>query len=138
MDLFALCGRRREYFHEVEQAFGANVAQPRSNENGEDAVFANRFVQRGDEVLFCQGALGEELLHEFIFTFRNKLNERVMSSFDLVRDFRRDRNLFALPFSAQIELERLHRDQIDDPREAAFFAYGQLHRHTSSTKRGLD
>ena len=44
-------------------------------EDGEDAVFADGFVEGGDEVLLGDGALAEELLHELVFAFGHEFDE---------------------------------------------------------------
>jgi len=58
----------------------------------EDAVFADGFVKRGDEVLFGDGALLEVLLHELVFAFGDQLDRaswRALASAATLRESRR-------------------------------------------------
>ncbi len=71
----ALDGRGRVDLEEVEQVIEGHVGQAAGEEDGEDAVFADGFVERGDEVLFGDGALLEVLFHELVFAFGDQLDE---------------------------------------------------------------
>ncbi len=54
---------------------GGDVAEGAGVEDGEDAVFADGVVDGLDEVLFREGALGEELFHELVFFSGDELDE---------------------------------------------------------------
>ncbi len=56
-----------------------HVGQAAGEQHGEDAVFANGFVERGDEVLLGDGALLEVLFHELVFAFGDQLDERFVA-----------------------------------------------------------
>ena len=75
----ALDGRGRVDLDEVEQVVGGHVGQAAGEEHGEDAVFADGFVERGDEVLFGDGALLEVLLHQLVFAFGDQLDQSFMA-----------------------------------------------------------
>ncbi len=60
---------------EVEQMVGGDVGFAADEQDGEDAVFANGLVERGDEVLLGDGAFGEVLLHELVFAFGDEFDE---------------------------------------------------------------
>ena len=90
------------------------MARPLAEEHGEDAIFADRFVQRGDQVLFGNGALLEVLFHQLVFAFGDELHQRFVA-----RPWRRPRagREFPRSFAAAIAAGRvgvcLHGDQID-------------------------
>ena len=65
----ALDGRGGVDLEEVEEMIGGNVGQAARIEHGEDAVFANGFMESADEVLFGDGAFAEVLFHEIVFAF---------------------------------------------------------------------
>ena len=71
----ALDGRGRVDLEEVEEMVEGHVGQAAGKEDGEDAVFADGFVERGDEVLFGDGALLEVLFHQLVFAFGDELDE---------------------------------------------------------------
>ena len=56
-----------------------HVGQAAGEQDREDAVFADGFVQRGDEVLFGDGALLEVLFHQLVFAFGDQLDQRFMA-----------------------------------------------------------
>ena len=74
-DGFALDGRGGVDLEEVEEVVGADVAEAAGVEDGEDAVFADGFVESGDEVLFGDGSFAEELFHELVFAFGDELDQ---------------------------------------------------------------
>jgi len=51
------------------EVVGGDVAEGAGVEDGEDAVFADGVVDGLDEVLFRDGAEGEELFEEIVFAF---------------------------------------------------------------------
>ena len=53
--------------------------QAAPEEHREDAVFADRLVQCGDQVLLGDGALLEELLHQLVFAFGDQLDQRLVT-----------------------------------------------------------
>ena len=57
---------------------GGHVRQPAREQHREDAVFANRLVQRGDQVLLGNRALGEVLLHQLVFALGHQLHQRLV------------------------------------------------------------
>ena len=75
----ALDGRGRVDLDEVEQVVEGHVGQAAGKEHGEDAVFADGLVERGDEVLFGDGALLEVLLHQLVFAFGDQLDESLVA-----------------------------------------------------------
>ncbi len=74
-----LSGRGRVDLDEVEQVVEGHVGQAAGEEHGEDAVFADGLVERGDEVLFGDGALLEVLFHQLVFAFGDQLYERLVA-----------------------------------------------------------
>ena len=52
-----------------------HVGEAAGEEHGEDAVFADGFVEGGDEVLFGDGAVVEVLFHQLVFAFGDELDE---------------------------------------------------------------
>ena len=91
-----------------------HVGEAAGEEDREDAVFANGFVQGGDEVLFGDGALLEVLLHEFIFAFGDEFDESFVAGLGVCGyaggDFAGD---FAAAIAAGGVIESLHGDQVD-------------------------
>ena len=71
----ALNGRGSIDLEEVEQMIGGDVGQAAGEQHREDAVFANGFVERGDQVLLGNGALGEVLFHELVFAFGDQFHQ---------------------------------------------------------------
>ena len=55
--------RRRVDLEKIEQAIAAHVSQPARVEHGEDTVLADGLMERNDQMLLRDGALGEELFH---------------------------------------------------------------------------
>ncbi len=113
-------------FQEVQQMVGADIAQSADVEHGEESVFADRLVERGDEVLFGDGALAEELLHQFIFAFSDDFNESFVRGLCVV--LHRIGNLGY--FAAAIAIRRveigLHRHQVDYSVKAMLVDDGKL------------
>ena len=70
--------RRRIHLDEIEQMIGGHIGRAARKQHREDAVFADRFVQGGDQVLFGNGALGEKLLHQLVFAFGDQLHQGFM------------------------------------------------------------
>ena len=111
----ALDGRGRVDLEEVEQMIGGHVGQAAGKQHREDAVFANGFVERGDEVLLGDGALGEVLFHQLVFAFGDQLDQRFVRGLGLRREaggnFAGD---LAAAIAAGRVVEGLHGDQVDD------------------------
>src|SRR3569833_322937 len=109
---------------------GRNVCSTARKQHWEDAVFADRFVQRRDQVLLWNRSLCEELLHQLVLTFGNQLDQRFMRLFCLLRNT--GRNLacdLASAIAIRRVMERLHRDEVYDTMKSARIRDGQLHRN---------
>ena len=108
-----------------------HVGEAAGEEHRKDAVFANRFMQCGDEMVFRDGALLEVLLHQFVFPFGDQLDESFVAGFGVGRV--RSRN-FSRDFAAAIASGRvgvgLHRDEIDHAVKAVGVGDGQLDGNT--------
>ena len=65
----ALDGRGGVDLDEVEEMIEGDVGQAAAEEHGEDAVFADGLVERGDQVLLLDSALLKVLLHQLVFAF---------------------------------------------------------------------
>ncbi len=77
----ALEGRWRVDLDEVEQVVDGHVGQAARKQDRKDAVFADGFMQRGDQVLFSDGALLEVLFHQLVFALGHQLDQRLMAGF---------------------------------------------------------
>ena len=53
----------------------AYIAQPAYKEDGKYAVFADRFMQRHDQVFLWQSPFPEELFHQFVLSFSHQLHQ---------------------------------------------------------------
>ena len=109
----ALGGRGRVDLEEVEEVVGADVAQAAGVEYREDAVFADGLVERGDQMLFGDRALAEELFHEFVFAFGDDFDERFVRGFGVVHDGVGDLAHFAVAVAIRRVEEGLHGDEVD-------------------------
>ena len=54
---------------------GGDIGFAGAEEDGEDAVFADGLVERGDEVLLGDGALLKVLFHQLVFAFGDELDQ---------------------------------------------------------------
>ena len=111
----ALHRRRRIHLDEVEQMIGRPYSLCAARkQHREDAVLANRLMQRGNQMLLGNRALGEVLLHQLVFALGHQLHQRLMRA--LAAAVKRCRNLadLAAAIAAGRVVERLHRHQVDD------------------------
>ncbi len=108
-----------------------HVGEAAGKEHGEDAVFADGFMQRGDEVIFGDGALLEVLFHQLVFAFGDELDESFVAGLGVGGE--RGGN-FSGDFAAAIAAGRvgvsLHGDEIDDAVKALGVGDGQLDGNT--------
>src|SRR3954453_3292776 len=88
-------GVRRVVHQKVEQMVGADIAQSRSEEYGEDLIVADGLVQRRDQMLLRDRSRVEELFHQLIFALGNDLDEFLVRLLALLRDVVWDRAFFA-------------------------------------------
>ena len=126
----ALDGRGRVDLDEVEQVVEGHVGQAAGKEHGEDAVFADGLVQRGDEVLFGERAGLEVLLHQLVFAFGDQLDQSLVAGLGV--GSQAGGNLgghLAAAIAAGGVIEGLHGDQIDDAVKALGAGDGQLDGH---------
>src|SRR6185437_3724347 len=79
----ALLGRGRVGNDEVEKMVGGDVGAAAREEDGEDTVFADGFMERGDEVVFGDGALFEEFLHQLVLAFGDELHQGLVGGLGL-------------------------------------------------------
>ena len=116
---------------EVEQVVEGHVGEAAGEEHGEDAVFADGFVERGDEVLFGERAGLEVLLHQLVLAFGDQLDESLVAGLgvggQVGGDFGGD---LAAAIAAGGVIVGLHGDQIDDAVEAFRAGDGQLDGNT--------
>ena len=122
----ALDGRGSVDLEEVEKMVGGDVGEAAGEQDGEDAVFANGFVERGDEVLLGDGAFGEVLFHELVFAFGDQFDEGFVGG--LGAGDQAGGNFADLAAAVAIGrvVEGLHGDQVDDAVEAVGIGDGQL------------
>ncbi len=127
----ALSGARRVDLDEVEEMIEGHVGEAARKEHGEDAVFANGFMERGDEVVFGDGAFLEILFHQLVFAFGDELDESFVAGLGIGSE--RGGN-FGGDFAAAIAAGRvgvsLHGDEIDDAVKALGVGDGQLDGNT--------
>ena len=76
------------------------LASPLVKRDREDAVFADGFVESGDQVLLGDGALGKVLFHEFIFAFGHQLHQRFVRGLGGFLQWRGNFSDLALPIAA--------------------------------------
>ena len=127
----ALSRRGRVDLEEIEKMIEGHVGQAAGKEHGEDAVFADSFVERGDEVIFGDGALLEVLLHQFVFAFGDELDESFVAGLGVGSE---GSGNFRGGFAAAIAAGRvgvgLHGDEIDHAVKALGVDDGQLDGNT--------
>ena len=108
-----------------------HVGEAAREQHREDAVFADGFVERGDEVVFGDGALLEELFHQLVFAFGDELDESFVAGLGVGSE--RGGN-FSGDFAAAVAAGRvgvgLHGDEIDDAVKALRVGDGQLDGNT--------
>ncbi len=111
---------------EVEEVVGADVAEAAGVEDGEDAVFADGFVEGGDEVVFGDGAFAEELFHELVFAFGYQFDEGFVGGFGFGFEGGGDGADGAAAVAAGLVEVGLHGDEVDDAVEALLVDDGEL------------
>ena len=108
-----------------------HVGEAAGEQHGEDAVFADGFMERGDEVVFGDGAFLEVLFHQLVFAFGNELDESFVAGLGVGSErggnFRGD---FAAAIAAGRVGVGLHGDEIDDAVKALGVGDGQLDGNT--------
>ena len=108
-----------------------HVGQAARKEHGEDAIFADSFVQRGDQVIFGNGALLEIFFHQLVFAFGNQLDERFVAGLGVGREGGGNlRGGFAAAIAAGRVRVSLHGDEIDHAVKALRVDDGQLDGNT--------
>ena len=104
----ALDGRGGVDLDEVEQVVSGHVGQAAGKENREDAVFADGFMQGGDQVILGYGAFLEVLLHQLVFAFGYQLNQRLMAGLGIGGQAGRELNNLAAAIAAGRIVEGFH------------------------------
>ena len=112
------------------------LPRPEAKSTGKDLVFANGVVQAGDDVLFGDGALVEELLHQRVIAFGNQFHQPLVRGLGLLGHVGGDGADRRLAVAAHLVGVGLHLHQVDDAGEALFGADGQLHRNDGASKGG--
>ena len=123
-----LAGGGRVVDDEIHELVDADVAQAGGEEDGEKFVFANRFVQRRDQMLLGDGAGFEELFHQLVFAFGDQLDQLFVSFFGGGGHIGGNRAFLALAVSAHLVGVGLHADEIDNAAETLLAADGKLQR----------
>ena len=122
-------GRRQVIDHRVEQRVDALVAQRRTAEHGDHPHRDRRFANRGFELGLGQRGALEILLGNGVVEIRDRLDHLIARicgrGSDVVRDLDDGRRVGDIAG----EHDRLHRHEIDDPRERVLAADHELDRH---------
>ena len=109
-----------------------HVGEAAGKKHGKDAVLANRLVERGDQVVFGDGALLEIFLHQLVFAFGDELDESFVARLGIGSE--RGRNFSGRDHTAAVAAGRvgvsLHGDEIDDAVKALRVRDGQLDGNT--------
>ena len=105
---------------------GGDVGDAAGEQDGEDAVFANGFVERGDEVLLGDGALGEVLFHQLVFAFGDQFDQRFVGGLGRLGEAGGNFGDLAAAVAVGRVVEGLHGDQVDDAVKTVGVGDGQL------------
>ncbi len=132
--LAALDRRRHVIDDEVQHLVGSHVAQARSEQHGEDLVFANGVVHAADDVLGVDGALFEKLFHQRVVAFGNRFNQLFVRRLRLGLHVVGNGPNLGLAVAAHIVGVGLHLHQIDHAGEALLRADRKLHRNDAATE----
>ena len=89
---------RRVIDQEVHELVDADVSQPRSKQHRENLVFADRVMQRGNEMFFRNGAFFEELLHQLVVALGDQFHQLLVRFLGGRRQIGRDLAFFPFPF----------------------------------------
>ena len=108
----------------------AHVCLAADKQHREDAVLPNGLMQRCNQVLLGNRALGKVLLHQLVFALGHQLHQRLVRGFGSACQGRRNFADLAASIATGSVVKRLHRHQIDNAMESIRPADGQLHRHT--------
>ena len=130
-----LAGGGRVVHDEVHQLVDADVAEAGGEEHGEKLVFADRFVQRWDQILFGNRSLLEEFFHQFVFALGDQLDQPLMSFLGNAGHVGGDRAFLALAISAHVVGVGLHADEINDASETLLSADRELQRSDGAAER---
>ena len=93
---------------------------------GNKFIFADGFVQRGDQVFFGDGTGFEELFHQLVFALGDEFDKFFMSFFGLVGHVGRDGAFLTLTVAAHFVGVGFHADEIDDAAKTFLAADGKL------------
>src|SRR6185437_7131902 len=125
-DWGALYGRGRVGVDEVEEVVGGDVGAAARKEDGENAVFADSFVQRGDEVAFGDGALLEKFFHQLVLAFSDELDKGLMGGLGLGGEVGGHFAAVAVAVAVRRVKVGSHGHEIDDSVEALGVGDGEL------------
>ena len=112
---------------------GGDVGEAAGKQHREDAVFANGFVERGDEVLLGNGAFGEVLFHELVFAFSDQFDQGFVGGFGAGNQAGGDFVDLASTVAVRRVEEGLHSDQVDDAVETTGIGNWKLDGDTGAT-----
>src|SRR6185312_15135238 len=79
----ALYSGGRVGIDKVEKVVGGDVGAAAREEDGENAVFADCFVKRGDEMVLGDGALLKEFFHQRVLAFGDELPKCLLGGLGL-------------------------------------------------------
>src|SRR6185437_3215641 len=125
-DESALYSGGRVGIDEVEKVVGGDVGAAAREEDGENAVFADCFMKRRDEMVLGDGALLKEFFHQLVLAFGDELDKCFMGGLGLGGEVG---GHFAAP-AASVAIRRVevgrHGYKIDDSVEALRIGNGEL------------
>ena len=126
LDPFVFGGRGSVVDDEIHDTVGTDVSESGAEDNGENLVFANGVVQRGNKVFFSESTGLEEFFHQLVVAFGNEFDEVLVGFLRLILKIGGDLRLFAFAVPAHLVGIGLHADEVDDAGQTFFGADGEL------------
>ena len=91
-------------------------------------------MQGSDQMIFRNGSLFKELLHEFILTFGNQFDQSFVGCFCRLLQTGRNGSFFPLAITTKRVRVGFHRDQIHHAGKILFAADRELYRHNLTSE----
>ncbi len=132
--LGALQGRWQNLSDEVEQQVRPDVLSRSGAKYRENAPLPHRFLQAGDDVLDGKRSAGKKLLHQFVVSFGNHLDQGFVRGCGRFAHRVGNITFFSFPVAARAIAPRAHPNEIDNTSEVLLTADWKLNGDGTAAK----